>query len=152
MPESEEYSFQKIWETIYNKVSEIATWNGAIIWAVYNHDVKIEWWIDLPAITITPSNWTVQILDSCSYQSTYKFSVKIFDRIQDGIAGVEANMRILADKVMSKLKEISTITWTNSSRKWMSVKVEYEWNWRYSNTQEPLRLYEITMTFTAVEK
>ena len=58
MPESEEYSFQKIWETIYNKVSEIATWNDAIIWAVYNHDVKIEWWIDLPAITITPSNST----------------------------------------------------------------------------------------------
>lgn len=146
MPEKT-YSFKEIGDQIYAKLNEIV---NTRLWAVYNRDVKIEDWISLPAITITPNNWTVELLDSCSYQSKYEFNIRLFDRIQDDIAGVEDNMRILADEIMSKLKEVGTITWTNSN--WMSVKVEYEWNWRYSNTQEPLRVFEVKMVFTAIER
>ena len=144
------YSYKEIWDVIYNKLSEIASWNNARLWAVYNHDIKIQWWISLPAITITPSNWNVSLLDSCSYQSTYRYMVRLFDRIQDWIADVEDNLRILADEVMSKLKEIWTITRNNSNG--MTVKIEFDGNWWYTDTQEPLRVYEITVNIVAVER
>ena len=144
------YSYKEIWDVIYSKLSEIASWNNARVWAVYNHDIKIQWWISLPAITITPSNWNISVLDSCSYQSTYRYMIRVFDRIQDWIADVEDNMRVLADEVMSKLKEIWTITRNNSNG--MTVNIEFEGNWWYTDTQEPLRVYEITANIVAVER
>jgi hypothetical protein len=40
---------------------------------------------------------------------------------------VEDNMREVADIVLTKLKEISTINWTNNNG--YTVKCEYTFNW-----------------------
>ena len=41
MTDTTTYSFKAIWDALYNKMLEIATWDDARIWAVYNHDIKI---------------------------------------------------------------------------------------------------------------
>ena len=109
------YSFKAIWDALYDKMLEIATWNTARIWAVYNHDIKIEDWINLPAIIITPDDGNIRYLDSCSYQTELNFKIRLIDRIQKNISEVEDNMRVVADMVMQKLKEIETIVWSNDS-------------------------------------
>ena len=58
----ETYSFKAIGDAIYTKALEIQNTTERI-WAVYNHDIKIENWVSLPAIIITPSNGNVNILD-----------------------------------------------------------------------------------------
>ena len=146
----ETYSFKSIWQAIYNKMLEITTWNTVRVWAVYNHDIKIEWWVSLPAIIITPSNWTSWYLDSCSYETVINYSISLVDRIQENYADVEDNIREVADIVMSKLKEISTISWTNDNG--YTVKCEYDFNWWWTDTQEPLRVFSVNCRFTVVSK
>lgn len=142
------YSFKAIWDALYNKMLEIATWETARIWAVYNHDIKIEDWINLPAIIITPDNGNIRYLDSCSYESEINFSVRLIDRIQDGIAEVEDNLRVVADMVIQKLKEIETIVWNNDD--WYTVRCTFTFNRWFANTQEPIRVFSVNCKFTAV--
>ena len=144
------YSFKAIWDALYDKMLEIATWDTARIWAVYNHDIKIEDWINLPAIIITPDDGNIKYLDSCSYQTEINFKIRLIDRIHKNIAEVEDNMRVVADMVMQKLKEIETIVWSNDD--WYTVKCEYRFNWWFANTQEPFRVFEVNCSFTAVTK
>lgn len=141
------YSFKAIWDALYNKMLEIATWETARIWAVYNHDIKIEDWINLPAIIITPDNGNIRYLDSCSYQTELNYKIRLIDRIQDWIADVEDNIRVVADMVIQKLKEIETIVWNNDD--WYIIKCEYTYNWWFANTQEPFRVFEVNCSFTA---
>lgn len=144
------YSFKAIWDALYNKMLEIATWDTARIWAVYNHDIKIEDWINLPAIIITPDDGNIKYLDSCSYQTELNFKIRLIDRIQKNISDVEDNMRVVADMVMQKLKEIETIVWSNDD--WYTVNCEYRFNWWFANTQEPFRVFEVNCSFTAITK
>lgn len=144
------YSFKQIWDTIYNKMLEIATWETARIWAVYNHDIKIEDWISFPAIIITPDDGNINYLDSCSYESEINFTVRLIDRIQDGIASVEDNMRTVADIMVQKLKEIEAITWNNDD--WHMVKCVYTFNRWFADTQEPIRVFNVRCAFTCVTK
>lgn len=146
---TETYSFKEIWDVIYNKMLEIKN-NAERVWEVFNHDIKIENWISLPAIIITPTNWNVDILDSCSLESQINYSVRLIDRISDWIAEVEDNMRIVADMVMKSLQEIWTITWTNSD--WLTVKSIFNYQWWFIDTQEPFRVFQVNCQFTAVEK
>jgi hypothetical protein len=67
----------------------------------------------LPAIIITPDDGNIKYLDSCSYQTELNFKIRLIDRIQKNISDVEDNMRVVADMVMQKLKEIETIVWSN---------------------------------------
>jgi len=144
------YSFKAIWDALYNKMLEIATWDTAKIWAVYNHDIKIEDWINLPAIIITADDGNIKYLDSCSYQTEINFKIRLIDRIQKNISDVEDNMRVVADMVMQKLKEIETIVWSNDD--WYTVNCEYTFNWWFANTQEPFRVFEVNCRFTAITK
>lgn len=143
------YSFKAIWDTIYNKMLEIKNTDWKV-WAVYNYDIKIEWWINLPAIIITPSNWSVSLLDSCSYENKLNYTVRLIDRIYKDISTVENNMRIVADMMMKKLKEIWTITRTNTNGTTMKCEFTYQ-RW-FTDTQEPYRVFEVECTFDAVEK
>lgn len=145
----ETYSFKTIGDTLYEKMLEIK--NTAVrVWAVYNHDIKIEWWTSLPAIIITPSNWNSGYLDSCVYQTQINYTISLIDRIQDWYATVEDNMREVADIVLTKLKEISTINWTNNNG--YTVKCEYTFNWWFSDTQECFRVFSVECMFTVVSK
>lgn len=145
----ETYSFKTIGDTLYEKMLEIK--NTAVrVWAVYNHDIKIEWWTSLPAIIITPSNWNSGYLDSCVYQTQINYTISLIDRIQDWYATVEDNMREVADIVLTKLKEISTISWTNNNG--YTVKCEYTFNWWFTDTQEPFRVFSVECMFTVVSK
>ena len=119
------------------------------IWAVYNHDIKIENWINLPAIIITPSNWTVNLLDSCSYENQVNYTVRLIDRTYSNYSDIEDNMREVADIVLKKLKEIWIITWTNSN--WKTIKCEFDYQWWFTDTQEPFRVFEVECKFTAIE-
>jgi len=142
------YSFKAIWDALYNKMLEIATWETARIWAVYNHDIKIEDWINLPAIIITADDGNIKYLDSCKYQTELNFKIRLIDRIQKNIAEVEDNMRVVADMVIQKLKEIEAIVWSNDD--WYTVNCEYTFNWWFTNTQEPFRVFEVSCRFTAI--
>ena len=102
------------------------------------------------SIIITPSNWTSWYLDSCTYETVINYSISLVDRIQDWYADVEDNMREVADIVMSKLKEISTISWTNDNG--YTVKCEYDFNWWWTDTQESLRVFTVDCRFTVVSK
>ena len=150
MTDTMTYSFKQIWDTIYAKMLEIATWETAKVWAVYNHDIKIESWISLPAIIISPSNWTVNLLDSCSYETQINYTVRLIDRTQSNYWTIEDNMRIVADMVLKKLKEIWLITWTNSN--WLTAKCEFDYERWFTDTQEPFRVFEVSCKFTAVEQ
>lgn len=142
------YSFKEIWNTIYNKMNEIKN-TDLRVWAVYNYDIKIENWISLPAIIITPSNWNVNLLDSCNYENKINFTVRLIDRVYKDMSTIESNMREVADVVMKKLKEIWTITRNNSNG--TTVKCEFTYLWWFTDTQEPLRVFEVECNFTAVE-
>lgn len=142
------YSFKAIWDTIYNKMLEIKN-TDLKVWAVYNYDIKIENWISLPAIIITPSDWNVNLLDSCSYENKLNYTVRLIDRTYTNIANVEDNMRVVADMVMKKLKEIGAITRSNSNGN--TVKCEFRYQRWFTNTQEPFRIFEVECSFTAIE-
>ena len=144
------YSFKAIWDALYNKMLEIATWENARIWAVYNHDIKIEDGISYPAIIITPNDGNVKYLDSCSYESEFNYTVRLIDRIQKNISTVEDNMRVVADMMMQKLKEIESIVWTNDD--WYTVQCTFRYNWWFANTQEPIRVFEVSCQFVSVSK
>ena len=148
--EEQTYSFKAIWDVIYNKMLEIATWENARIWAVYNHDIKIEDGINYPAIIITPNDGNVKYLDSCSYESEINYTVRLIDRIQKNISTVEDNMRVVADMMMHQLKEIETIVWSNDD--WYTVQCTFKYNWWFANTQEPIRVFEVTCQFVSVSK
>lgn len=142
------YSFKEIGDVIYSKMSELLSQDQRI-WAVFNHDVKIESGISLPAIIITPSNGSVNLLDSCSYETEINYTVRLIDRIYDDYATIEDNIRIVADMVMKKLKEIWTITWTNSN--WKTVKCLFDYERWFTDTQEPFRVFQVRCIFTAIE-
>ena len=150
MTETTTYSFKAIWDVIYNKMLEIATWENARIWAVYNHDIKIEDGINYPAIIITPNDGNVKYLDSCSYESEINYTVRLIDRIQKNISAVEDNMRVVADMMMHQLKEIESIVWSNDD--WYTVQCTFKYNWWFANTQEPIRVFEVTCQFVSVSK
>ena len=144
------YSFKAIWDALYNKMLEIATWENARIWAVYNHDIKIEDGINYPAIIITPNDGNVKYLDSCSYESEINYTVRLIDRIQKNISAVEDNMRVVADMMMHQLKEIESIVWSNDD--WYTVQCTFRYNWWFANTQEPIRVFEVVCQFVSVSK
>ena len=56
-------------------------------------------------------------------ESDINFVVRLIDRIQDGIEVAEQNMREVADIIMHRLKELSTIAWTTDNGK--TVKLEF---------------------------
>lgn len=139
------FSFKEIGETIYNKLVEI---KNTRVGEVYNHDVKIESGISLPAIIINPADWNIDYLDSCNYEETINYTVRVIDRIQDWIAVAEDNMRILADEVLNKLKEIWTIS--RSSNNWKTVTFTMDYQWWFTDTQEPLRAFMVDLHFKAI--
>ena len=143
------YSFKEIWDAIYTEMLKLKD-TDAKVWWVYNYDVKIEDWIALPAIIITPSNGSKNYLDSCSYETNLPFTVRLFDRIQDWIETMENNMRIVADMMLGRLADIDTITWTNNSG--TTVKLEYDFVWGFWDSQEPIRVFEVECRFVAIEK
>jgi len=142
------YSFKEIGDAINVQMLLVKN-SDAKVWAVYNHDIKVQSWISLPAIIITPSNGNETLLDSCSNETTINFTVRLIDRIQDWIADVENNMRIVADMMMSRLKDVWDITWTNDSG--FTIKTEYSYVWWFADTQEPIRVFEVECKFTAIE-
>lgn len=144
---TETYSFKEIWNAIYEKMNEI---KNARVWSVYNHDIKIENGISLPAIIITPGNGSVAILDSCWYEEKINFTVRVIDRIQDWYAEVEDNMREIADIALTKLKELWTISRTNND--WYTVNTEFDFQRGFADTQEPFRVFEVECRFKVVQK
>lgn len=148
MTETITYSFKEIWDAIFNQLNTLKTSDWKV-WSVFNHDVKIENWISLPAIVITPSNWTVSFLDSCSYENQINFEVRLFDRTVNNYWTIEENMRTVADMMMQKLKNIWTIAWNNSN--WKTVKCVFDYERGFTDTQEPLRVFEVVCRFTSVD-
>lgn len=140
------YSFKAIWDAIYSKMLEI---KDVRVWWVYNYDIKVEDGISFPAVVITPNNGSISYLDSCFKENNLTFTIRVIDRIQDWIAVVEDNIRELADIVLTKLDELWTITWSNNN--WYTVNVDFNYNWWFADTQEPLRVFEIECLFRAVQ-
>ena len=138
--------FYEIWLAIYNKLVELKT--ASVIWEVYNRDIKIEWWISVPAIIITPTDWQEVLLDSCLDNSTFNFSIRLIDQIYTGIGATEDNIRKLADSVLEKLKDLWDIVYTN----WATYKVEYSYIRGYTDTQEPFRVFQVSAKFSATEQ
>lgn len=119
----------------------------AKVGSVYNHDIKIEDWVLLPAIIITPIDWDEVMFDSCKNKATFNFAVRVIDDIQTNQANVEANMRILADTVLDRLKDMNNVVYSD----WETYSLEYTYSWGYIETQAPLRVFEIICIFKAVE-
>lgn len=145
----ETYSFKAIGDAIYNKMLEIKNTDQRV-GAVYNYDIKVEGGISLPAIIITPGNGTSGYLDTCNYTNQVNYEVRLVDRIQDDIATVEDNIRVVADMVMAKLQELGTITRTNNN--WYTVKCEFDYLRGFTDTQEPLRVFQVTCKFITINK
>ena len=148
MTETITYSFKEIWDTIKTYMDQIKE-TDLRLWSVYNHDVKIENWISFPAIIITPSNWSVSLLDSCTYENQINYTVRLIDRTFSNYSDIEDNMREVADIVLQKLKEIWTITRSNSN--WKTVKCEFDYQRWFTDTREPFRVFEVECRFTSVE-
>ena len=143
------YSFKTIWATIYNELLKIKS-EDLRIWDIYNYDIKTtDEWINMPAIIITPTNWTEEILDSCKNKVTIKYAVKVIDSTQENISWVEDNMRELADIVLERLKNIEMINWTTWNGSMLKLTFDYVF-W-FTDTQEPLRVFEITCNFEGLE-
>ena len=141
------YWFKEIGETITNKLLEI---KNTRLWEVYNRDIKIENWTSLPAVCVVPSSWSMAYFDSCNYESRIDYTVRLFDRIQDWIWDIEANIRQLADEVLNKLKEIWEIK--RDTNPGYTYKVEYSWRWWYADIQEPVRVFEVELSFYCLNK
>jgi len=104
-------SFKTIWDTIFTELDKVRTVD-LTAWSVYNYDPKVI--ENYPAITITPTNWDENILDTCTNETTYNFTIRTIDEIHTAIATVENNMRVLADTVMERLKDVPTsISYSN---------------------------------------
>lgn len=149
MVETITYSFKEIGDRIYNKMVEIqnGTWR---LGAVYNHDIKIEDGVSLPAVIITPSNWTVDILDSCSLQNQINYTVRLIDRINNNYSDVEDNLRVVADLIIKGLESIGQITRSNAEG--LTVRSSFSYQWGFVDTQEPFRVFQVACQFTAIEK
>lgn len=146
----ETYSFKQIWDIIYNKMLTLKN-SDAVVWDVFNHDIKIENGVNRPAIIITPWSWTIDLLDSCSYSNNINYIVRLVDSIQTDYSSVEDNMRKVADMIVQRLKEIGKISWNNNDWNWFTVNCRYTYQRWFADTQEPLRVFEVDCTFTAVE-
>jgi len=142
--------FYEIWEAIKIALTPLLTPvspNPKLVWAIYNYLPKIESGISTPAIAICPADWEETILDSCSNNVTFNFSILLFDEIQDSISADESNLRKLADSVIEKLKAMSDVVYTNGT----TYKLIFSYRRGFTQTQEPMRICEITCKFSAVE-
>lgn len=144
------YSFKEIWDIIYAKMQEIKNTDWRV-GAVFNRDIKIENGVSLPAIIITPWNWTIDYLDSCSYRSRASYIVRLLDSIQENFEGVEDNFRIVADMITARLKEIWKISRNNNDGKGNTISCRFDYQRGFTDTQEPLRVFEINCNFEIVE-
>lgn len=148
---TETYWFKEIWDIIYQKMLEIKNIDWRV-WAVFNRDIKIENGVNLPAIIITPWSWNIDYLDSCSYSSRMNYIVRLIDSIEDDYAEVEDNFRIVADMMTSRLKEIGKISRNNNDWEWNTINCRFDYQRGFTDTQQPLRIFEITCMFEIVEK
>jgi len=138
-------SFKTIWDAIFTELDKVRTID-LTAWSVYNYEPKII--ENYPAILITTANWDEEILDTITNETTYNFTIRTVDEIHTWIATVEDNMRTLADTVLERLKDVSTsISYSNGC----TVKMEYSYEWWWTDTQEPLRVFEITAKYTWLE-
>ena len=151
MTEIQTFWFKEIWDIIYSKMCEILNTDKRV-WAVFNRDIKIESGVNLPAIIITPWSWNIDYLDSCSYRSRANYVVRLLDSIQDNYSEVEDNFRIVADMMTSRLKEIGKISRNNNDWQWNTISCRFNYDRWFTDTQEPLRVFEITCEFEIVEK
>jgi len=142
------YSFKEIWISIYNEMLKVKNTDSRV-WDVYNYDVKIEWWINMPAIIITPTDWSEEVLDTCKNSINFNYSVRLVDSIQDWIATSEDNIRELADIVLERLKDIANVTWTTWS--WTVLNVTFNYIFWWADTQEPIRVFEVICNFQWLE-
>lgn len=139
-------SFVDIWNAINTEMLKVKN-TDARVGSVYNYDIKIESWINLPAIIITPSSWDEWIFDSCKNDVTFNYIVRVIDSLQTNWATVEDNMRYIADIVMERLKDMPNIVYSNGE----TYKIEFTYDWWYIETQEPMRVFEINCKFSAIE-
>jgi len=139
-------SFTEIWNAINTEMLKVKN-TDARVGAVYNYDIKIEDWISLPAIIITPVNWDETYLDSCKNETTFNFAVRVIDSLQTNRSSVEANMRVLADIVLERLKDIVDVTYSN----WSTYSLTFTYDRGYIEHQEPMRVFEIICKFKASE-
>jgi len=139
-------SFKDIWIALYNKLLEIKNTDLRLA-EVYNRDIKIEWWLEYPLITITPTNGSEVELDSCLNDMSVNFTIRTVDQIQDWYADVEDNIRELADIVLEKLKDLGDITYSNGA----TYRLTFDYLWWRIDVTEPTRVFEVTCRFQATE-
>ena len=87
------------------------------------------------------------MFDSCKNDVSFNFAVRVIDELQTNRSTIEANMRVLADTVLERLKDISDVTWTGGT----TYKLEYTYDWGYIEAPTPLRVFEIICKFKAIE-
>ena len=139
--------FYEIGQAIFTTLDTLRTQGTPVVWAVYNYLPKIESWISTPAIVICPADWDETILDSCLNDVTFNFSILLFDEIQDNISADESNLRKLADSVIEKLKSMNDVVYSNGQ----TYKLVFNYKRWFTQTQEPMRICEITCKFSASE-
>lgn len=139
-------SFQAIWTALYNQLLTIKTVNLKAA-EVYNRDIKLETWLQYPLITITPTNGSEVELDSCLNDMTINYTVRVVDQIQDWYAGVEDNIRGLADLAIEKLKTLWDISYSNGA----TYRLVFDYQWGWLDVTEPVRVFELTCKFQATE-
>lgn len=145
------FRFKEIGDTIYQKMQEIKNTDWRV-GAVFNRDIKIENWIDLPAIIITPWSGAIDYLDSCSYRNRMNYTVRLLDTIQENYEQVEDNFRIVADLITERLKEVGKISWNNNDWEGNTISCKFDYQRGFTDTQEPLRVFEINCSFEIIEK
>jgi len=139
-------SFYTLGDTLNTKLSElVSSW---LVWTVYNYDPKVDGNISTPCIIITPDNWGEEIiLDNVDNKVTIPYLVAVMDQGTENRSSMETNMRSLVDAVIEKIKEITSVSYSN----WELQKIEYEWEWWWTNDPEPYRTCLITVNFLCVE-
>ena len=137
-------SFKEIWNAVYTQLLGVKTTSPAVA-EVYNHEVKES--TSYPYIAITPTDVKEDVLDQLQNESNYNFTIRLIDKNKD-IREMEARMRELADLVLTKLRDMGhQITLTNGT----SIKLTWSWNWGWLDEQEPLRVFNIILTWNILE-
>lgn len=142
-------SFKQIWTAIYNELLPMKTSAvlGEAVAEVYNRDIKIEWGLDYPLITITPTNGSEEELDSCLNAMNVNFAVTIVDQITNDYATAEDKIRLLADTAIERLKTLWDISYSNG----VTYRLTYEYQRGRVDVTEPVRICTITCKFEASE-
>jgi len=122
-------SYVDIWNKIYDTIKD-----NQYLGSCYNYDIKQS--EELPCAVILPFDTDVVAFDQTSDNFIYYFKIRVVNQdINSEI--MEQNMRRLADSLLEDLK-------------WIPEIISKRINWGYTDDEQPMRVFEITLWFRSL--